>query len=261
MRRFLVSLIILLVLLSFFFWFSFYQKVQPEPVAEKQEIKIEKIGTGMKTFTFNEEKFFFLAEKISDPQKLILRPNFEEKSASSILYQNNNCQFLVNGGFYDEDGQPLGWFFTQNKLFRKETKSNLFNGFLSMNKEGIISLNDVFPTNTVIWGLQTGPLLIIENQPVVLSLIHDEHDRRLVAALNEKNELFFLVVTGTDSLISGCLLKDLPSIVKQIGLEINENFKTAINLDGGTASAFLTQIKSIKEYTWIGSFFCLQENK
>ncbi len=251
----------MLTLLSFFFWFSSSQKASPEPTTEKQEAKSEVISTGMKSLTFNEEKFLFLAEKISEPQKLMLYPNFEEKLSSAVLFENNHCRFLVNGGFYGQDNQPLGWFFAQEKLFKKETKNAFLNGFLAMNKEGVIFLSDVSPSEPLVWGLQTGPLLILKSQPLVLNLTHDETDRRLIVALNEKNELFFLVVTKTDSLAFGPLLEDLPLIVEQIGSELNENFQAAVNLDGGTASAFLTQTKSIKEYTWIGSFFCLQTDK
>ncbi|MCX6724478.1 MAG: hypothetical protein NTV20_00040, partial [Candidatus Shapirobacteria bacterium] len=57
--------------------------------------------------------------------------------------------------------------------------------------------------------------------------------------------------------VSGPLLADLPQIVGEIGETLGEDFKTALNLDGGTASAFLSQKKTIKEYTLIGSFFCL----
>ena len=261
MKRFLFVLVVLLILLSFFFWFFSFQKSQLEPVKVKQEIKSEEITTGMKKLIFHEEKLDFLIERISEPQKLRLFPNFEEKLSSLILFKNNNCRFLISGGFYGEDNQPLAWFFTQEKLFRKKTKNAFLNGFLALDKNGVIFLDDVFPSESVIWGLQTGPFLIFKSQPLVLNLIHDEPDRRLVTALNEKNELFFLMVGRSDSLASGPLLKDLPLIVKQIGLELNEPFKAAVNLDGGTASAFLTSNKSIKEYTWIGSFFCLQADK
>jgi len=258
MKLFWISLIVLLIFLSFSFWFFSSKKIQPEPIIEKQEIKNEEINTGMKSLTFDGEKLLFLVEKIDEPQKLLLLPNFEEKLSSTVLLESNHCQFLVNGGFYGEDNQPLAWFLTQNKLFKKETKNAFLNGFLSMDEKGTILLEDIFPSKSVVWGLQTGPLLILKNQPLVLNLVHDELDRRLVAALNEKNELFFLVVTKTDSLAFGPLLEDLPLIVDQIGSELNETFQAAVNLDGGTASAFLTQTKNIKEYTWIGSFFCLK---
>lgn len=261
MKRFWTSLIVILIFLFFSFWFFSSKRIQPESIIEKQEVKNEEINTGMKSLIFDGEKLLFLVEKINEPQKLILLPNFEEKLSSTVLLENNHCQFLVNGGFYGEDNQPLAWFFTQNKLFKKETKNAFLNGFLSMDEKGAILLDDVSPSKPIVWGLQTGPLLILKNQPLVLNLVHDEPDRRLVAALNEKNELFFLVITKTDSLAFGPLLEDLPLIVEQIGSELNENFQAAVNLDGGTASAFLTRSKSIKEYTWIGSFFCLQEDK
>ena len=268
-KRLIFILTILVTLFAFFFLFFSSQKESTKPFEEKQEVKKEnqnkdqnkEINSEMKSLIFGEENFFFLVEKIAQPEKLILIPNFENKLSSTALFKNNQCQFLTNGGFYSEDNQPLAWFFTQDKLFKKETKSAFSNGFLSKDKNGNISLNNFVPTIQLEWGLQTGPLLIQNNQPFNLSLVHDELDRRVVAALNEKNELFFLIVTKTDSLAFGPLLKDLPLIVKEIGSQINESFQSAVNLDGGTASAFITLAKSIKEYTWIGSAFCLQSIK
>lgn len=211
----------------------------------------------MKEVIFQEKKFLFLEQRISRPEKLVLLPNFEKKLPSTQLSRENNCRFLINGGFYDQQDQPLGWFFTQKSLFKKEIKSALLNGFFFQNEQGVIKIEDISPSAPVVWGLQTGPLLIFQNQPVRLSLVRDEQARRMVAALNQKDELIFLVITGGDSLAIGPLLTDLPAVVKKIGEELKEEFKTAVNLDGGTASAFINQEKTIKEYSFIGSFFCL----
>jgi len=227
------------------------------PTEKKIEIKVDEPEKGMRKVVFQEQKFLFLEQKIGQPEKLILLPNFEKKLASTELFKDNNCRFLINGGFYDQQDQPLGWFFTQRSLFKKEIKSALLNGFFFQDKQGKIIIDDVGPQGPVVWGLQTGPLLIFQNQPVRFRLARDEQARRMVAALNQKDELIFLVITDSDSLAIGPSLTDLPAVVKKIGEELKEEFKTSVNLDGGTASAFINQAKKIKEYTWIGSFFCL----
>jgi len=211
----------------------------------------------MKEITFNGEKFLFLEQKIEEIDNLRLIPNFEEKLTSTELLQKNNCRFLISGGFYDQEDQPLGWFFTQEKLFRKEIKSSLLNGFFFYDRQEGIIIDNVSPTSSVVWGLQTGPLLLFEGKPLVFKMAKDEHARRMVAVLDQNDELFFLAVTGSSSLAGGPLLADLPLIVQGIGKSLKNDFKTAINLDGGTASAFINKEKVIKEYTWIGSFFCL----
>lgn len=221
------------------------------------EIKIEEPLKGMKEVVFQEQKFLFLEQKIEKTNELKLLPNFEEKFVSTELFKKNNCQFLTNGGFYDQQDQPLGWFFTQKKLFKKEIKSDLLNGFFFYDQRKGITIDDVLPTGSVVWGLQTGPLLIFEGHPLSLKMAKDEQARRMVAAMNQDDELFFLVVTGSSSLAGGPLLTDLPLIVEGIGRSLKNDFKTAINLDGGAASAFINKEKTIKEYTWIGSFFCL----
>lgn len=259
-------IILLFFLIGFFYWFFFSQKTQPvseikeSTTIKKGEKNFESFNQGMKSLTFQDNEFLFLSQQVSQPQELKLYPNFEEKLSSTLLFENYKCSFLTNGGFYSQENQPLAWFFTQEKLFKKAIKSAFFNGFLALNKDNTFYLGEALPTNEISWGLQTGPLLIFESKPLPLNLAHDESDRRIVAALNSKNELFFLVITRSDSLAFGPLLKNLPLIVQKIALDLNEEFQTAVNLDGGTASAFLTPVKNIKEYTWIGSFFCLQSD-
>ena len=244
-------------LIGFSFWF-FFKEASPLPSTEKKTmVETDNFRQEMKEVIFQEKKFLFLEQRISRPEKLVLLPNFEKKLPSTQLSRENNCRFLINGGFYDQQDQPLGWFFTQKSLFKKEIKSALLNGFFFQNEQGVIKIEDISPSAPVVWGLQTGPLLIFQNQPVRLSLVRDEQARRMVAALNQKDELIFLVITGSDSLAIGPLLTDLPAVVKKIGEELKEEFKTAVNLDGGTASAFINQAKKIKEYSFIGSFFCL----
>lgn len=211
----------------------------------------------MKEITFKGEKFLFLEEKIENINNLRLIPNFEEKTSSAELLVKNNCRFLISGGFYDQEDRPLGWFFTQEKLSRKEIKSSLLNGFFFYNQQEGIIINSALPKNPVVWGLQTGPLLILEGKPLSLKMAKDEPARRMVAVLGQNDELFFLVITGSNSLAGGPLLADLPLVVQEIGRLLKNDFKAAINLDGGTASAFINGEKTIKEYTRIGSFFCL----
>ncbi len=228
------------------------------PLSEKKkETKFDDFRQGMKKVIFQEQEFLFLEQKIKEPQKLNLLPNFQSKTSSLELFKENNCRFLINGGFYDENDEPLGWFFTQEKLFKKESRNALFNGFLFKDKENKIFIDNISPSEPVIWGLQSGPILVFNHQPLKISLIRDQQARRMVATINQENELIFFVITSNESLVTGPFLVDLPKILLKIEENLGEKFQTAINLDGGTASAFINQDKIIKEYTWVGSFFCL----
>lgn len=249
----------LLVLIGFSFWLYFsFSKSSLSPLSqEKTELKIDNFKKNMKEISFNDKDYLFLSQKIDSPERLQLWPNFTEKTTSTDLFDNYHCRFLTNGGFYDQQDRPLGWFFSQEKIWKKEVKSALLNGFFFQNQEGKVMIEDTFPSSPSIWGLQTGPILIFQGKPLSFKITNDEQARRMVAALSLKDELFFLVVTGSESLVSGPLLADLPKIIEKIGNNLGQNFKTAVNLDGGTASAFFNQEKTIKEYSWIGSFFCL----
>ena len=246
----------LLALYSFWF-FKEKNSLITQPLFEKKTGKnVDDFRQGMKRITFQDQEFLFLEQKINEPQRLNLLPNFEQKISSTELFENNNCQLLINGGFYDENNQPLGLFFTNGQLLKKEIKSALFNGFLFQNKDNEIFIEATSPSNSIVWGLQTGPMLIVNNQPLKITLVKDQRARRAVAVLNQKKELSFLVITGLESLAIGPYLADLPLLLEKIGQELNEDFQAAINLDGGTASAFINQEKNIKEYNPIGSFFC-----
>jgi len=224
---------------------------------EKNQTVADDFKKGMKKISFAGQDFLFLSQKIDSPGQLQLWPNFDGKASSADLFKNYRCRFLINGGFYDQQNQPLGWFLSQEKLRHPQIKSALLNGFFFQNQQKEIGLEDVLPVNEVVWGLQTGPILIFKGKPLKLQMAKDERARRMVVALGQSEELLFLAVTGPDSLASGPLLADLPFIAEKIGQALRVDFKTAINLDGGTASAFLNSEKTIKEYNSIGSFFCL----
>ncbi|RJR30058.1 hypothetical protein C4564_01180, partial [Candidatus Microgenomates bacterium] len=106
--------------------------------------------------------------------------------------------------------------------------------------------------------LQTGPVLVENGSAVELSLARDKQARRIVAAITGSNELVFVAIYSPGSSFDGPYLEDLPLIVNHISEELNLNIADAINLDGGTASAFYSENTHISELSPIGSFFCVK---
>jgi exopolysaccharide biosynthesis protein len=193
--------------------------------------------------------------KITDFSRLTLLPNHDAQTSSENLANKYHCQILVNGNFYDKQNKPLGWLVSQGETLSKPIASSLFNGYFSLSASKL-AISPSVPPGEVDFGLQSGPLLILDSKPLLLKISNDQPRRRVIAALNNQSELIFLVLTGTDSLFSGPLLADTPKLVAALGQAIGQNLVAALNLDGGSASAFHTNDIHLNEYTYIGSFFC-----
>ena len=193
--------------------------------------------------------------KLDNLANLKLLSNHDTKASSEDLAKIYHCRILVNGNFYDENDRPLGWLVSQGETLSKAITSSLFNGFLSLSASKV-EISPSVPQGSVKFGLQSGPLLIFNSQPLLLKINNDQPRRRVIAALNNQSELIFLVLTGADSLYSGPLLAETPKLVIALGQAIGQNLVAALNLDGGSASAFHTDTIHLKEYVYIGSFFC-----
>lgn len=214
----------------------------------------------MEELNFEGKLFKFIAQKIENKSKLHLYSNLDQKDTSSNLFSKNNCNLLVNGGYYDADNKPLGWFVSEGNEVKKRIESRLMDGVIFQTNDNKISIDLNSPSEPVIWGLQSGPMLILDHQLVNLKIQNDELTRRIVAAKTEKGDVFFLVIVGENYLTSGPYLADLPLVIEKIGKKLNEKWQAAINLDGGTASAYISRDFEIKEFSNIGSFFCLKDN-
>lgn len=214
---------------------------------------LEKMGK----IEIDEKSYRFAWLKIDELEKIKLFSNCETKKTAKDLKKEKTCRFLVNGGFYSKKDEPLGWLVSEVNLISPKIQSDLLDGFLTIDKDRV-SIDSFYPGNQVRVGLQSGPLLIEKSQPLVLKILEDQETRRIVAGINQQDELLFMAVVGEDSSLNGPLLSDLPVLVKNIGIEIDEPIKAALNLDGGSHSVFLSEEIELSEVSLIGSYFCLE---
>lgn len=205
----------------------------------------------LESVNYQSKDYRFTYFAVDDLKRLRLIANTDLEPTRTLI-DRYQCRNLVNGGFYDENNRPLGWLVTEGEEISKEIDSRLFDGFLSFN--GGVKIDFALPRSARA-GLQSGPMLVFESQPLTLNIANDELRRRMVALL-ASNELIFLTVVGQDSEISGPYLADLPGLVEAIAKKMNWGVSEAINLDGGTASAFYTDKVYLKELNPVGSIFC-----
>ncbi|MBF8249936.1 MAG: hypothetical protein HW400_537 [Candidatus Levybacteria bacterium] len=191
-----------------------------------------------------------------DPRDIELYDNLKEQKLSEEIKANRSCNVLVNGGFYSKENIHLGLFVSNFETLSKTSQSATRNGFLWIDTNDTVVVSSQAPNVAPRLGLQSGPLLMLNNQPLTLAINNDEPERRIVAGVIADNKLIFLVFYREQADFEGPLLQSLPEIInlfkKQTGLKI----VNAINLDGGIHSVFASSYDRLVELEYVGSYFC-----
>jgi uncharacterized protein YigE (DUF2233 family) len=193
---------------------------------------------------------------VHDISKLKLHSNLIDKLSAADFKEQNSCESLVNGGFFSEKNEHIGLFIEDGKTIQKEQTNSLFNGYFSaLTRTASISKDR--PTGPR-FALQTGPILIKDDQVYTLKLMRDEKARRMVAAITEDGNVIFLTFYEASSLAQGPKLVDLPQLVEKLSDENALKIVDAINLDGGNHSAFISNEVQLTDIQTPGSYFCVR---
>lgn len=225
----------------------------PVPIATPSPLPT-KIEKRVQSVSYKNEQYAYSYFIVQNPANLSLIPNFSHPKDAESLMSENNCTSVINGGFYDKQNKPLGFFQANEKEFGAKLDSELVNGFVWADASGSALISTELPTLTFRFALQTGPVLIFNGKVQPLRINNDTPSRRMIAARN--NDLLFLTVYNENSVYEGPLLGDLPQIIRLISDKESLGIEDAINLDGGTASAFYTGDTKLSELTSVGSLFC-----
>ncbi len=190
--------------------------------------------------------------------KISLIPNFNEKDTAFDVIDKYKCNSLTNGGFYSLENAPIGLFVTDEKRVGEFQENLLFNGFFKISKTSVTTITTNSETSNTRVALQSGPILFQNGYPTTLKINPDKPSRRTVVALTNKS-ILFLSFYDPSSVYLGPNLSDLPSLLVNFAEAKNIYIKDALNLDGGSASAFHTTGVSLPEITPVGSFFCIKK--
>ncbi len=208
------------------------------------------------TVTWDGQTYAYAFFEAADVRRISFIPNFSDKKTTAALVDERNCSLAANGGFYDESGRPLGLFITNNTTLRNQVTNSLINGFFWATSAGNVGISSSLPDGPFVFALQSGPLLMQNATPLPLRITNDEHARRMIAAKTSRG-LAFIAVYTADSVFGGPRLANVPEILGAIASKEPLDIADAINLDGGSASAFYNGEISLSELTPVGSFFCV----
>lgn len=221
----------------------------PSPVPSKEDTRVPFV-------TYNNAQFAYAYFIVQNPSTLTLIPNFTRPKDAESIMSENKCTSAVNGGFYDKQNKPLGFFQSDEKVIGQELESDLVNGYVWSNASGSAVISTELPHADFHFALQTGPILIFDGKTLPLVIHNDTGARRMVAAKDDK--LVYLAIYKEDSVFEGPNLTDLPSIVEAISNKEHLNIMDATNLDGGSASAFYNGETRLSEISPVGSLFCVK---
>lgn len=179
---------------------------------------------------------------------LSLIPNFDEKKSATTIIEENNCIYGVNGGFYSQEYTPLGLFVANGEELSNVRTNRTLNGFF-VKDDGGLWISTQPPTNDVVFALQSGPYM---TPTTMIRIQNDELTRRILVA-RSGDQWYFLAITDQDNTFNGPFLSDVPDILEKLPIDVSG----ALNLDGGSASAFYSESGTrLGELTPVGSFFC-----
>ncbi len=137
-----------------------------------------------------------------------------------------------------------------NKTLNSGQNNRLFNGFVS--DQGI----GYEPPVMARWVVQTGPMLWDQNHSIKINTTNDKSARRGVALTTIDNKLYFVIFYNPRAEVLGPYLNDMPGILDKLGKLEQLEIISAINLDGGGASAFYDGKTFLEESDPVGTILC-----
>jgi exopolysaccharide biosynthesis protein len=184
----------------------------------------------------------------------LLFDNTKERLTLSEIIEKNNCQKVINAGFYKTTNgkhQVIGYFAGEN--YSQPFENNVvFNGIVNLDKK-LISYNPAADSNV---GFQSGPVLIYDGNVQSINSKSEDKSRRMASFIDVDGKLYFAAIYQKDSVFLGPKLSKLPEIIIKLGEQENIEIVSAINLDGGGASFFFDGETKLTEAKIVGSYLC-----
>jgi uncharacterized protein YigE (DUF2233 family) len=162
--------------------------------------------------------------------RVIDNPTGEHNLATAM--QREHCLAGVNGGYFDPADAPVGLLISDGKLIAPLRKAHLLSGVMivSNGRLQLLRYAEYSSRRSAVTALQCGPFLVDRAQPV--AGLEDTRSARRT-----------FIVTGSSDragigYCSEATLAQLGKILSTSGLALELKVQRALNLDGGSSSAF-----------------------
>ncbi len=187
--------------------------------------------------------------------RAIDQPAAERRDLAEVMAQEHALAG-VNGGYFDPQDAPVGLLVTGGKKVTPLSTAHLLSGvlFATAKHVEIVRTKRFRMNDTIREAVQCGPLLLEEGKAVA-GLNDTRNARRTFAAVNAR---------GTEAALGNCSavsLAQLAQILAQPQIAGETKFARALNLDGGSSSAFwvgpATEAFSISEQKTVRDFVAI----
>jgi hypothetical protein len=157
--------------------------------------------------------------------------NIDGLSLAGVM-THENCLCAVNGGYFDADFKPIGLRIVNGQTFAPVRRARLITGVLLASSRGIqiVRAREFSPRQKIAAAIQCGPFLVDASRPV--RGLNDSALARRTFAATVSNDRALLGVCSDVS------LADLANILATTAIIGESKIQRAINLDGGSSSAF-----------------------
>jgi uncharacterized protein YigE (DUF2233 family) len=195
------------------------------PGIEHRQIELSDGGTGERATL---DLALFSAK--SATVRVIDNPTGSNNLAA--VMRREKCLAGVNGGYFDPEDKPVGLLVSDGKVIAPLRKARLLSGvmIISNGRMQLLRVAEYSPKRKATAALQCGPFLVDRGQPVP-GLNNTRSARRT-----------FVVTNGSDraavGFSSGVTLAQLAKILTTSGIAPDLKVERALNLDGGSSSAF-----------------------
>lgn len=158
------------------------------------------------------------------------------------------CAAGVNGGYFSPDFAPIGLLISDTRIIAPLRRARLITGVLSASARGvqIMRVREFSRPEKISGAVQCGPFLV-DHYELVRGLDGSTAARRTFAATMRNDR----ALLGVCSEVS---LAELAAILTSTRLADDSKIQRALNLDGGSSSAFWFARKN-------GSAFSIREQK
>jgi hypothetical protein len=138
----------------------------------------------------------------------------------------------VNGGYFDTEFKPIGLRVADGKTFSPLRRARLITGILLQSDHGIdvIRVTEFSSAKKIIAAVQSGPFLV-EGNKRVRGLNDSQAARRTFAGIATNDRAFL-------GFCSDVSLAELANILATAPIVADSKIRRALNLDGGSSSAF-----------------------
>lgn len=157
--------------------------------------------------------------------------NPDGQSLGTVM-KREKCVCGVNGGYFDTEFKPIGLRIADGTTFSPLRRARLITGILLQSERGIdvARVSEFSLTRKIISAVQSGPFLVESNKRI-RGLNDSQLARRTFAGIATNDRAFL-------GFCSDVSLAELANILATAPIATDSKTRRAMNLDGGSSSAF-----------------------